>query len=396
MIANPDQWQYVRQNADGFYVNFIQMLNPDPKKCAQMCALFTHKNAYYESDSRYTGLGGFPDGGQFSRALERQELGALLNGGFQVPYSSLNYGVDDAKLADLKSYGMPAAVSRPCFTQCGPWTLGGDITNNTASSVGVRANVVKTDGLSTDGPLSLWAANTGQMQSGSYSCVKYAHSLNKTAIVMVAPYNLQPVSLWLTTAQGCVRQHENAGAKPDIWDVFEYATTTPTLPETTTDGQPADTITGMAYWLIHHIKDPQNYARLTPSTTAANSSGTRRVVTMTLHNHSTWLDLCPVLFARTRGLSSDWTLHLRVNGQDVTRQMTQAGLPFIGSLRLWPGNTRQVQVILDCKSAAIARNTPSPTIEIGLRSHPSVTRTAQMVTLRPFLPRLMDRVAIRP
>ena len=59
MIAHPEQWSFVRKHADGFYVNFIQMLKPDPKKCAQTAALFTHKNAYYESDSRYTGLGGF-------------------------------------------------------------------------------------------------------------------------------------------------------------------------------------------------------------------------------------------------------------------------------------------------------------------------------------------------
>ena len=100
------------------------------------------------------------------------------------------------------------------------------------------------------------------MRSGSYSVVKYAHSLHKTAAVMVAPYDLKPTSLWLAVAQECVRQHEDAGAKPDIWIVFEYATETPTLPETV-NGKPADTITGMAYWLIHHVQDPKHWARLT-------------------------------------------------------------------------------------------------------------------------------------
>ena len=60
MNAHPEQWEFVRHHADGFYVNFIQMLKPDAKKCAQTSALFTRKNAYYESDSRSSGPGRVP------------------------------------------------------------------------------------------------------------------------------------------------------------------------------------------------------------------------------------------------------------------------------------------------------------------------------------------------
>ena len=210
MIAHPDLWTFVRHHANGFYVNFIQMLHPDAKKCAETSALFTHKNAYYELDSRYIGLGGFPDGGQFSRALENQELLALLDGGFNVPYTSLNYGVDAAKQADLKHLGLPVGKTRPCFAQCGPWTFGGDILGSNASAADVRGLLARTDGISTDGPLSLWQSDQGRMRAGSFSVVKYAHSLHKTAVVMVAPYNLKPTSQWLEVAQQCVRQHEDA------------------------------------------------------------------------------------------------------------------------------------------------------------------------------------------
>jgi hypothetical protein len=391
MIAHPEQWAFVRKHADGFYVNFIQMLKPDAKKCALTAVLFTHKNAYYESDSRYTGLGGFPDGGQFSRALQAQQLSALFDGGFRVPYTSLNYGVDAAKLTDLKHQGLPDGQTRPCFAQNGPWTFGGDIMKNLGENARMRADTARTDGASTDGPLSLWQADQSQMRSGSYSVVKYAHRLHKTAAVMVAPYDLKPTSLWLTAAQQCVRQHEDAGAKPDIWIVFEYATSTPTLPETV-DGHPADTITGMAYWLIHHVQDPKHWARLD---VPAIASGTPSSVT--LHNDSSWLDLCPVLYAQIAGPHSNWTVRFRLNGEDVTAQITQkSGLPFVGSKRLWPGATRHIQVVWERLSSSRAVRSAPPKIVFGLRPNPAYSGPfRQQVTLRPSLEPIAAHLASR-
>ena len=390
MIAHPEQWAFVRAHADGFYVNFIQMLRPDAKKCAQTAALFARKNAYYESDSRNTGLGGFPDGGQFSRAFQAQQLQALLDGGFRVPCTSLNYGVDDAKLADLKTQGLPKGVTRPCLTQNGPWTFGGDITKDSGENARMRADTARTDGASTDGPLSLWQADQGGMRSGSYSVVKYAHRLHKTAAVMVTPYDLQPRSLWLAAAQRCVRQHEDAGAKPDIWIVFEYATDTPTLPETV-NGKPADTIMGMAYWLIHHVQDPKHWAHLTGP--VADGAGRQTVM---VRNNSPWMDFCPVLSAAVRDPRHEWDVRFQVGGKDVTRQMTQGGgLPFVGTLRLWPGAARPVQVALTRRRPG-RRDAAPPTVEISLRPHPSAPpQAAQVVTLRPVMERTAPQVAAR-
>lgn len=387
MNAHPEQWEFVRHHADGFYVNFIQMLRPDAKKCARTSALFTRKSAYYESDSRNTGLGGFPDGGQFSRALQAQQLQALLDGGFQVPYTSLNYGVDDLKLADLKRQGLAPGISRPCLAQNGPWTFsGGDIMAPGGDNGRMRADTARTDGASTDGPMSLWQADQGQMRTGSFSVVRYAHRLHKTAAVMVTPYDLKPRSLWLAAAQGCVRQHEDAGAKPDVWIVFEYATDTPTLPETM-NGKPADTITGMAYWLIHHVQDPKHWARLT-----GPAAGTGGAQTVTVQNDSTWMDLCPVLSAHVKDPSHGWKVRFRLGGRDVTRQMTSgSGLPFIGALRLWPGDAKQVQVVMERKGSG-GRDAAPPTVEIGLRPNPSApARLAQALTLRPVMERMAGR-----
>lgn len=378
MSENPAQWSYVAQNSDGFYVNFIELLHTDSAAMAKLSACFAHKDAYYESDARNTGLGGFPDGGQFSRKLQAKELGYLLDGGFKVPYTSLNYGLDSGKEADLKTIGMPKGKTRPCFTQCGPWTYSGDILGSAGDAPSIRANIAKTDGASTDGPLSLWRANQGKMREGSFSLVKYVHKLHKTAAVMVAPYDLKPRSLWLSTAQECVRAHEDAGAKPDIWIVFEYATDTPTLPEAV-DGKPADTITGMAYWLIHHVKDPQHDAQITQPANqraharlAAATASRARTYDFTVRNNSKWLDLCPVLLAKIHDPAHNWAVRFTMDGRDVTSQMTAAsGLPFIGSLRLWPGDARHLQALLVCKSRSLSIAPAPPTIQISLRPNPS-------------------------
>lgn len=387
MIDHPDQWTFVRRHADGFYVNFIQMLKGDVPRCTRTAALFTHKNAIYESDSRYTGLGGFPDGGQFSQALQAKQLNALLSGGFAVPYASLNYGLDAAKEADLKQIGMGAGQSRPCLTQAGPWTYKGDIAN----AKDVIANIARSDGASTDGPLSLWQANQGQMQAGSYSLVKYAHARRKIALVMVAPYNLKPTSQWLSVAQQCVRQHEDHGAKPDIWSVFEYATNTPTLPETA-NGLPADTISGMAYWLINHVRDPKRYASIT---VPGKQSFGARVNTFAVRNRSTWIDLCPAVSAQVNDPSHTWNVRFHVNGQDVTRQITRpGGMAFVGGLRLWPGQSRQVQVTLAPKNAALARRAAPPAVRLSLRPNGSEeAQVNQVVTLRPGTSRATSLVA---
>jgi hypothetical protein len=214
---------------------------------------------------------------------------------------------------------------------------------------------------------------------------------------MVAPYNLQPTSQWLSVAQDCVRAHEDAGATPDIWIVFEYATLTPTLPESV-NGQPADTITGMAYWLIHHLKDPSHWAkivvpskrllqantdtRLSARTTKLSSWSPARAIAvraidLEISNSSTWLDLSPVLFARaTAGDMSHGTRFL-LDGADVTQRITQLdGLAMTADYRLWPGQTRHLVVTSPINA--------SSSIVIGMHPNPAAaTIIEQQLTLRP-------------
>lgn len=423
LAASPTQWNYVRANASGLYVNFIQMLptvGSPGATSAQIEPLMTNKNAYFESDSRYTGLGGFPNGGQYTLATEAQEMDELLNAGFAITYTSLNYGVDSAKQNQCKTYRLPSGTTRPCVAQNGPWTFSGNVHNDPNSI----SDINNSDGVSTDGPLDLWLSNSGGMQPGSVSDVSYAHSLGKIAMVMVSPGQLPPAQ-WLATVQQCVRYHENQGAKPDIWADYAYDTQTPTLPETNADGTPANTVTGAAFWLIHHLIDPAHWARLTlpglpshsspfcsaPTTLAASvrtakadtgttplestnavlvvpvtrlqdgRSSASRVISLTLHNESTWLDLSPVLYADIDDPGSDWTVGFRLNGRDITQAVVQrGGFVFVQNQRLWPNASRHLQMVLTCKRPSSAA---SPiTVRIGLLANPnSRDRLNETVTI---------------
>ncbi len=405
MSKNPKLWDFVRQHASGFYINFINLLGLGPSDFYLLSSEMTHKDAYYESDSRNTGLGGFPDGGQFSRSLERHELEALLRGGFTVPYASLNYGVDSDKLSDLEHIGMPANKIRPVLTQCGPWTISGDILSSNPEATYMRKCMAHTAGMSTDGPLSLWLANQGQMQQGSFSIVKYAHTLHKLAAVMVTPYNLDPLSLWLKTAQQCVRQHEDADASPDMWIVFEYATSTPTLPETDASGHPADTITGMAYWLLHHLDDPQhddtleviNQKQAVDSTAGYKRSEVIRIpfknasahnsIRLVLHNSSVSMDYCPTLSTKIIGNIAAWNLRFFLNHEDVTASITgKKSLPFIGTLRMWPQKSQSLMIKYSRNTYVLTKHSQPPVVEIVMHANSCPNAAVeQMITLRPEL-----------
>ena len=415
LVAHPDQWRYVRAHADGFYANFIQLLPTvgDPGKlCRQTAALMTHKSAYFESDSRYTDLGGFPDGGQFTLKTEAQEMNELLSAGFKISYSSLNYGVDNAKLRQCETLGLPAGTTRPCLRQDGPWMFGGDINQNVQDNAKIRSDMARVAGESTDGPLQLWISNQGQMQQGSVSVVKYARSRHKLSMVMVSPGDL-PAAQWLATAEQCVRFHENQGAKPDIWADYAYDTQTPTLPETNADGTPANTVTGLAYWLIHHVTDPAHEARLSlpaapglhlrsvPTTlpaavrTAKANTGTTptesteanllvpvtrlpngrssavRVLDLALHNESAWLDLSPVLNASVDDPGRHWTVGFRLNGKDITQAVVQkGGFAFVKDQRLWPQAGKHLQLVLTCKNPSAA-GVQRVAVRLGLLANPT-------------------------
>jgi len=372
-INNPTQWSYVSQNADGFYANFIEL---DPRFATPYSqsslnafgSLFKSKMAIIESDMDY---------GNIQR--EQTYINNVQAAGFMIPYTSLNYGWSAVRQENLKTNALKNGQNpRLCLVQQGPWCIGGSITGDNGpaspySNADYRSWINQADGISTDGPMGYWYANVSQMKAGSYSMVKYAKGLGKKALVMIAPYGAgvsgYDASMFLSVGQTCVRDHEDNDADPDIWSVFEYAIDIPAVPEQI-NGVPYNSTTGMAYYLINHIKGVANtldlYAKadggaITGSnifspdvaTTSqkvtfnpAVSAGTVYHYALNSANLSSWCDYAAVLKATATGSTNAWSLSFKLGATDVTNSVLTSGFMFYKTDRLNPLTTKIIEVYI--------------------------------------------------
>ena len=366
LIKSPDEWRYVRQNADGLYLNFIQMGHDGgvgfdkQETCNAYANLFTHKNAFYESDTNET------------MQKEQDYLLRLQAAGFTIPYTSLNYGMIAERQSNLKTYALPQGqAQRLCICQNGPWDVGGKILGDTpAANLALRSNIAQSDGASTDGPMGYWHTDQGSMRAGSYSMVKYAHSLGKKAVVMICPYHANvagydPTKDFLAVGQSCVRMHEDNDADPDIWSVFEYATTIAAVPEQIS-GAPAISSTGMAYYLIKHLKGDPGTLDLSAKTESGTVTGqgafspapqvlildpslpAGTVYHYKIHiaNTSAWCDYAAMLKSTTGGSTATWKVSYKLSDTDITSSVMGGGHLFYKDNRVNPNTTLTVDLYL--------------------------------------------------
>lgn len=402
LVHHPDDWSYVRQHADGFYLNFV-MLNRvirhtaglSEATLADTCRLFTSHSAYLESDIRSpvdgkqgSGAGGSGDGA--SAEQEQQYIQMLHKAGCKIAFTSLNYGWSRERARNLTQFDLTNAEGRRLnFIQTGPWALNGDIDtpshrNHPGRNELLREHIKASDGISTDGPLGYWVTDFGHYHSANISLVRFAHRYNKKAMIMIAPYGAGQSQVYdakrdlLGAGQQLVRFHESQHAIPDIWSVFEYATDIPAVPEQI-DGKPANTMSGLAYWLIHHIHDPSHWAHLD----FVPSSGTAtKTVSLTLANDSSWLDVTPLLRLRIHD-APDIATKLILDGKDVTTEATSAdGLALTDTMTLWPGTQRHLTLTVARAGTPVAvtmtlrdRTKPAPEqpgLELLLSPNPGV------------------------
>jgi hypothetical protein len=365
LIANGDQWQYVRQNADGFYVNFIEMNwvakndhGMNPAQLARTAALFAHKNAYFESDYKLDGQ---------DETADDRDIDLLQSAGFTVPYTSLNTGWDERRYRNLKNYHLlPRQPARLSIVQNGPWTINGDIKGD-ISTGGLFTNAEyrhwfdQADGISTDGPLGYWFYDPGigfnKMQRGSYSMVKYAHAQGKTAVVMLCPYGAgisqyDAAAMFVSTGEDCVRGHEDNDAEPEIYDVFEYATSIGAVPEQT-GGIPAkNSTTALAYYLIQHIRGVPGALRMSVGSANASTIRLKRTVApgtvfhyrLNIANNSTFLDFAAVLRATANLPDKSWTTRFELKGKDISADVFGRGFTFYRGDRINPATSTAVDV----------------------------------------------------
>lgn len=370
LVSHPAGWTFVRQNADGFYVNFIEMEwaakgqhGKSQETLDKTAALFAHKNAYFESDYKLDGQ---------SEADDDRDIDMLQSAGFTVPYTSLNTGWDVPRYRSLKTYHLlPRQKPRYSFVQDGPWTINGDLDGDVSTgglfpNADYRHQVDQADGDTTDGPLGFWFYGPGvgfnRMQSGSYSMVKYAHAQGKPAVVMLCPYGAgistyDARTMYLSTGEDCVRRHEDNDAEPEVWDVFEYATSIGAIPEQVNGAPAPDSTTAMAYYLIKHLQGDPATLHLSAGPVGSHQSGMHQVSlgpaarngtilhsTVTLTDTSSWLDYAAVLKAAQTGATKAWGVRFTLKGWDITSRVLGRGFKFYQADRINPNTATVVDV----------------------------------------------------
>jgi hypothetical protein len=257
MITGPEKWAWTRANVDGFYINNF-CFGPDPSdeiqnyRLRQFAGLFTHKNVYYETDA-------------VRSTIEADKTNIdILRKFFNGPtYTALNI---DSTAPMVGTYADHVQAlkwrdpNRPVLSMWGPWALGGNLESGTENAINTLNRINESDGYATDGPARLWAEDAGGYKGAEESAISYSHAKGKIASVMLAPFTCQGnAAAWLADCQAHVRYLEAHGADPEVYMVSYYAgqfEAYPVLPEANPDGSPAATITGVAYWLVHHLQDP--------------------------------------------------------------------------------------------------------------------------------------------
>lgn len=409
---NYSKWSYVRENAAGYYTNFIVMWknsyqnSVDPQKsCDDMRKAFLKNGCFFET-SMETGVNSDANGVN-NEATDKKYIDLLTNAGFVVDQTSLNYGVSTQRINTLKTY----RGQRNCLTLAGPWCVGGDILSDTeAGNKLLRDNILITDGMQTDGPLGYWYANVQKMKEGSYSLVNFVEKSNKISAIMLSPYDAGVTGYnqtfdFLSVSKQCVFGHEDNNVSPDMWTIWTYGEhpDEPTFPESivnaTGETEAANTMMGVGYWLIKHLN---NFPKLEAKETGAVNNqvavnvtnGTDAEVTIRKGSNGITqysmpliisnaadpqIEISPVIHAILSGDTKDWTISFSLAGQDVTDNIVyKGGLNCIANLRLTKTNKLTLNLNIKSKNSN-ASTLPSPvTIKIETMSNISNTKNSKI------------------
>jgi len=254
-VEAANEWQWVQQNVDGYFFALQPFYNDDDSWIPRMAGLLRNKNAFVETDLVHSTL-----------SWDTDWMEKLRSHGFRISYAAINKndGSDAGerfspeRVAGLRAYCPGGALAMgAAFTaddgalSWDPWT---------------RA-IAAMDGCATDGPMGFWWTDIHGMKGRTRQAVYYTRGVSKISMVMLAPFTCRDQNVsFLTAGQDCVRWLENlatGSAAPDVWVISSYIggdpAVYPATPETNRDGSPADTVTGLAYWLINHLRDPAGW-----------------------------------------------------------------------------------------------------------------------------------------
>jgi hypothetical protein len=366
-----DDWRYVQQYADGYYINnFALNTNKTDviqnQRLGSLSAIFWNKNAFYETDLERTD--------DNSDAIK---IDILKSRGFNVNYSIINRGVTESRKNALKSGG-PLTI----LGMGAPWLIGGNINSGAPGALAWKQWIAATDG----SPLGLWIANTTGYRTGSISGVKYAHELGKIAMVMISPYESKTPDALLSGSIDLIQKHEDAGASPDIWAVEYYAAQLqqyPVTPEKTATGEPAKSITGVAYYLIRHLRGK---SKLSLNTGQSNASIVDKTTSLEVKlpitsgnvdfsvplnissNDDAWVDTTPLIKASAD--NQNYNITYLLNNLDITEEVTGKGFPCFKEYRL--KGSQKLDLVMKVKSKTTVSGSLPVNVTVDLMSHPGL------------------------
>ena len=379
-------WSYTQAHIDGLYITNGMSNNPsNSSQNASLTAWYNllapaNRNVFYETDAK------------LSTDLYDEQCIDILRGNFQVTYAICNEGLPADRITALRWRSW-----RPVLAMIPPWEVKDNGNFNGSDNATSQTTVLSCDGSGTDGPMGYWHSNYQNFQTGCTTLDQFSHSHGLIAEQMLATHTCgtkgtdqatitQNGNNYLAYSQSCVRGLENSGAAADVYALSYYDAgddTYPISPETSGTNIPAGTITGTAWWLIHHLTDPTHYTRFdviprdgvriasgrpeardaaeaaiasVPSLAEENTvtvpvaaSGDGRPVeqsvSIRLHNDAPAVDACPVVYAQIDDPGHAWQVSITLDGKDVTRDMTEhGGVVFNRDLRLWPGTQHVFQV----------------------------------------------------
>ncbi len=421
-LANPAAWTFVRANADGYYINNFAMTGADLNtKLAQMNTLFTSNAVFYETDF-----------GRATAAQDKVNIDVLKSQGWTVPYATCNTGGTNGGLTADRVTALNWRANRTVLALIAPWEIGGNIGTPHTDSNGVTNGMkqkyinlsdgsLTTDdtsgGTATDGPMGVWRGQHSSMAPGSFSLVRFSRNHNQTSMCMISPYlsgsGLKTDAEFFRLGQQCVREHENAGAAPDIWAIEYYAAQIQThavTPEQI-NGAPAATVTGMAYWLIKHLRGQLASIDFQPSPVLVTALDQKVGETVSHHatlgfasdeetstlnydivNNDEHIEYTPVLNAKINNPNNQYIFHLSVGGKDCTQELTaDGGLVFVNDLRLMPKEkqTLALKIERNPQHTGTDGNAGLPSVKFSLFAHPtSMDRLVQTseVTIKSTAP----------
>ena len=370
------QWTFLQQNADGFYINnFALRLTDKSLKLAPtqqgrleelraMRGLMKSPKAFYETDQENA-----------NDTFDQAAVKMFAPAGFRLSGVTINRGTNPARTRILTDSGR-----LPLYYMFGPWHGGGDI--DRSENEKLRAGISGASGGAVDGPVTMWRKDAGQMKAMCYSTIRWCHAHGKKFLYLLAPN--ESGRDFLKETMALAHDMENNDANPDIWAVSFYGPQSfrdklETLPEKEADSRPAETFSGAAYWLIHHLRDPDHAAYLEAPKQRLLIGEPFPIV---LANRSAWLDLAPVVRVRADGdLPSGWLIHWKLKGRDVTDAVMGPGLIFSREDLLPPGSRQELILEIECPDSSSVPQQRSLPLHIELLSHPSQPQVHQTLNL---------------